>query len=466
MDFPKSVPSVGLVGGKFVDENPLLGTPGSLIPCQWGNAVTNEMLAVISAAGLVPDEEDNSQLLQAISELLSTATPEATDTVLGLVKQASKQEAEDGLDDKKSMSALRVHQAIAKKTANVVISTTASKVLVANDLGLVLVDSSAGATNITLPASNGALGVRDVVIRRVDNGGNRLTVTAAGTDKIKFHTHLSPTGYPFFVLMGAGDWWRLRSDGAGYWWPIGRCDPTALGRPVMETTTAFPPGGYGAVSGPVFIRAEWPWLWDHAQQSGMLKTEAQRVGNEGGWTQGDGVSTFRGPEIRGEFQRMLDESRGVDASTINCTATAGSAVLTAVVSTTQLAVGMSLATFPTPGVAIPVGATIVSFTSNTITMSANATATAVGMTVAVAGRVAGSSEPDALQNIIGNLGDTLNVQSHGSGAFYTVPGGTAAYPTGNSGNFNQFNFDASRVVRTSIETRARNIAYPGRIKLI
>lgn len=98
----------------------------------------------------------------------------------------------------------------------------------------------------------------------------------------------------------------------------------------------------------------------------MLKTEAQRVGNEGGWTQGDGASTFRGPEIRGEFLRMLDESRGVDASTISCTATAGSAVLTAVVATTQLAVGMPLVTIPTPGVAVPVGATIVSFTSNTI----------------------------------------------------------------------------------------------------
>lgn len=66
MDYPKSVPSVGLVGGKFVDEDPLAGSPGSLIPSQWGNAVTDELLNVIAGAGLQPDEDDNAQLLSAI----------------------------------------------------------------------------------------------------------------------------------------------------------------------------------------------------------------------------------------------------------------------------------------------------------------------------------------------------------------------------------------------------------------
>lgn len=66
MDYPKSVPSVGLVGGKFVDENPGAGTPGSLIPSAWGNAVTDEVLAVIAGAGLVPSEADLTQLLRAI----------------------------------------------------------------------------------------------------------------------------------------------------------------------------------------------------------------------------------------------------------------------------------------------------------------------------------------------------------------------------------------------------------------
>lgn len=320
MDYPKSVPGVGLVDGKFVDENTATGQPGSLIPCGWGNAVTDEILSVIEAASLEPGEADHGQLLQAIGILVDAALPElpgeATATVLGLVKQASKQDAEEGTDDKKSMSALRVHQAIAKKApaAAVVVSTAASKVLVAGDLGLVLVDSTAAATTITLPASDGALGIRDVIVRRVDNGGNRLTVMAAGTDKVKFHTHLRAEGYPFFVLMGAGDYWHLRSDGAGSWFPISRFDGTPVGRLVFETTTAFQPGGWGAQNGFIYNRAEWPWVWDHAQASGMLTTEALRAGNEGKWTSGDGASTFRAPEARGEFIRLLDESRGIDVS--------------------------------------------------------------------------------------------------------------------------------------------------------
>lgn len=69
MDYPKSVPSVGLVGGKFVDEDPLSGSPGSLIPAQWGNGVTEEVLNVITAAGMVPSETDNTQLRAAIATL-------------------------------------------------------------------------------------------------------------------------------------------------------------------------------------------------------------------------------------------------------------------------------------------------------------------------------------------------------------------------------------------------------------
>lgn len=66
MDYPKSVPSVGLVNGQFVDEDPIAGKPGSLIPATWGNSITQEILNVVQAAGMTPNESSNNQLLAAL----------------------------------------------------------------------------------------------------------------------------------------------------------------------------------------------------------------------------------------------------------------------------------------------------------------------------------------------------------------------------------------------------------------
>ena len=186
------------------------------------------------------------------------------------------------------------------------------KSLSSEHMGLVLCDASNSAVTLELPPSNSKLTRREILIRRKDHSGHRLVVRAHGSDRILFHTHLSHSGYPFFPLMGTGDWWHLCADGRGHWWLLGRLDTLPLGHPVFETTTQFSPGGYAALSGRTFDRSEWPWLWDHAQQSGMVNTEQHRIGNEGGWIAHDDGLTFRGPEGRGEFLRILDESRNVD----------------------------------------------------------------------------------------------------------------------------------------------------------
>lgn len=248
--------------GEWRPGNPGLGQQATPMLAAYFNMLQRELVGVVQAAGLELDPEDDGQLLRAIRGGITTL---AADTAL-----------------------------------------------TASHAGLLLLDASGGNRLITLPASNAALGVIDVIVRRTDNTGNRLKVQADGADKIKFHTHLSAAGYGFLYLMGAGDWWHLRSDGAGNWWPIGRHDSDALGRPVFETTTMVSPGGWGVFAGSTFNRADWPWMWDHAQQSGMLTTEAARVGMEGGWTSGDGAATFRGPEGRGEFLRVLDGDRGID----------------------------------------------------------------------------------------------------------------------------------------------------------
>lgn len=72
MDYPKSVPGIGLVNGKFVNEDVVGGLPGSLIPATWGNGVTDELLNVVKSAGLEPSESDATQLLLAIKKISQT----------------------------------------------------------------------------------------------------------------------------------------------------------------------------------------------------------------------------------------------------------------------------------------------------------------------------------------------------------------------------------------------------------
>lgn len=90
MDFPKSVPNVGLVDGRFVDESNVTGQVGSLITAEWGNAMTSEIINVIEAAELVPTEGQNDQLVVAIEKLVVEGFPgAATEEKAGIAKIAT-----------------------------------------------------------------------------------------------------------------------------------------------------------------------------------------------------------------------------------------------------------------------------------------------------------------------------------------------------------------------------------------
>lgn len=192
MDYPKSVPGVGLVNNQFVDEDPVNGTPGSLIPAKWGNSVTQELLAVIQAANLVPSEANNAQLLQAIKSLS-----------LGAVQTVS---------------------------ANTLLPST--------QRGLVLVSAEAAAVTVTLPASD-AVGILELTLRRADAAANAAVIAASGTDKIMLDTTAEAAGQASTELLFAGDFLRLRSDGAGKWWCVGQAQlPGSLDSGLLAYTAA------------------------------------------------------------------------------------------------------------------------------------------------------------------------------------------------------------------------------------
>jgi hypothetical protein len=165
---------------------------------------------------------------------------------------------------------------------------------------------------------------------------------------------------------------------------------------VMTFPSIIAPTGWLALSGQTLSRSTYSNLWTFAQSSGNIVTDAQwtSLSAYGAFTTGDLSTTFRIPDLRGHFVR-------------------GSGTHTD---------GTTAGTF--------------------------------GVKVA-----------DSLQNITGKLGVVGNQPAAGFGgssvgALYSsdFANSGGAGGGGTAGNSGYINFDASKVARTSTETRPKNIA--------
>ncbi len=197
MDYPKSTPSIGLVNGKFVDENPVNGSPGSLIPAAWGNAVTEELLNVVQAGGLEPMEAEHDQLLKAIRTIIqSSLPPEQIRTTLvayGITDAYTKAEVEALF---KNATALPVGAMMAFPKGTVPVGflevdgsvqSIATYPDLAAYLGTTFNKGDEGAGNFRLPESRGEF------LRGWDHGRGVDTGRAVGTyqvNSMQGHNHV------------------------------------------------------------------------------------------------------------------------------------------------------------------------------------------------------------------------------------------------------------------------------------
>ncbi len=297
MDFPKSVEGVGLVGGRFIDENPVSGQQGSLIVAKWANQIMDELFNIMSEAKKVatnptdfdPSEEKSNQIVEAIKVLITDSIP-------------------DSLSDWKDIE--NKPTAITALTNIVTVNTTTT--LTNAQLGMIFIDASASDVALTLPQANNTNIATKVTLFRLDNSTNKVTIKSATGETIYFNTKWNANGYGFFYLMGAGDYWQITSNGNKGWFKFDCCDSTSIGSLLFNGSINIPAGGWILGSGTLLSRSEYPWLWDYAQQSGMFVDDSSRTGFEGCWTNGDGISTFRTPDIRSDFLRPLDSGRGID----------------------------------------------------------------------------------------------------------------------------------------------------------
>lgn len=71
------------------------------------------------------------------------------------------------------------------------------------------------------------------------------------------------------------------------------------------------------LNGASLSRTTYAGLWDWAQAQSVVVEEASwSPNNTGAFSSGDGSTTFRVPDTRGEFPRFFDDSRGVDSGRV------------------------------------------------------------------------------------------------------------------------------------------------------
>ncbi|KVU21732.1 phage tail protein [Burkholderia ubonensis] len=95
-------------------------------------------------------------------------------------------------------------------------------------------------------------------------------------------------------------------------WVLAAISTTAIGQIVFEPRTTVR-AGFVKANGAVVNRADYPALWAYAQASGALVSDDEwQKGRFACFSTGDGATTFRLPEMRGEFIRCWDDARSID----------------------------------------------------------------------------------------------------------------------------------------------------------
>jgi microcystin-dependent protein len=255
-------PPAGGTPGYFTGGNPGGGTPPTTPGYEWFNGVQEELIGLILRGGITASNADLAQVRKSLDRLFG-----------------------GGLG-----------------------SFSANTSLSVDDAGLVLVNASGGARTITLPAAN-ALGGRPIryQIEKTDSTANTVTVQRAGADTIEGATSV--------VLSGQWASVTLVSDGVSVWVMLSSGDQMPVGSVVHFPGTSAPTG-FLKSNGALLNRVSFARLWAYAQASGNLVTDAAWLaanGPIGAFSQGDGSTTFRIPDLRGEFLRGFDDGRGADA---------------------------------------------------------------------------------------------------------------------------------------------------------
>ncbi|EPY01344.1 hypothetical protein [Magnetospirillum fulvum] len=162
MDYPKSDPRVGLHNGKFTDGSADGTVKPSRDTAAHANALTDEILNVIRAGKLVPDEGDVGQMAQSIQVMIAAAIAANTPNLSAYLRYNASAVLEAGFWTKPVVLTINAGVATADLAA-----------------GNVFTPAAPLSANLTLgfPAeAEGKAGMFLVVLKQDATGGRTLTL--------------------------------------------------------------------------------------------------------------------------------------------------------------------------------------------------------------------------------------------------------------------------------------------------
>lgn len=141
-------------------------------------------------------------------------------------------------------------------------------------------------------------------------GGVKVTVDQTDIGKIAFLDSPGFVNTPTAPTPPAGDSSKRLSTTE---FVTSAISTALVGSIVWESRTSAR-AGYLKLNGAVLSRASYPALWAYAQSSGALVSDATWLATSWGcFSTGDGATTFRIPDLRGEHLRSWDDGRGADS---------------------------------------------------------------------------------------------------------------------------------------------------------
>lgn len=219
-----------------------------------------------------------------------------------------------------------VAQRLAAGTTGAGVASAAELLLARNSLGLGAGADVASAATLNLTAANGKIlivtGAVAVTAVTLNNGQIAVLFPAAALP-LTYHATNNPVQGGRSYVCEPGDMVIYSKDNSGVLHNqiVRACGNTAseVGQLVMTTGNAALPGTI-KLNGALLNRVDYPNLWAFANASGNIEvsdatwtTNRTTNGTNAKFSPGDGTTTFRAPDVRGDHPRFWSDGSTVDS---------------------------------------------------------------------------------------------------------------------------------------------------------